>query len=80
MRGGSATTNSHPGTPLLVSFRQAALSRGVSISTVRRLAADGALPSVRLRGRRLIPSESLFRFVHAASSSPPHDPVDPSGL
>jgi excisionase family DNA binding protein len=52
----------------LLSVAEAGRSLGVSQSTVWRMLRRGALPSVRSRGRRLIPRSALDRRVSERSS------------
>lgn len=52
---------------------------GVSVKTVRRQVAAGALPSVKLGRRRLIPLDALERRLAAAGPEPRRDaPMSPT--
>lgn len=55
--------------PLLVDRREAARLLGVSPGTVDNLRTRGALPSVKLRSRRLFDVEDLRRFVAARKAT-----------
>jgi excisionase family DNA binding protein len=48
---------------ICVGFHDAARMLGVSVHSLRRLADDGELRTVRLRGRRLIQMEELRRIA-----------------
>ena len=50
-------------TPLLVGVEEAARILGVSKRTLYHLIAEGSLPSVRIRGRRLLRLETLAEWV-----------------
>lgn len=60
-----------PQTPLLVDARQAARLLGVSPRTLYSLLSEKAIPSVRLRGRRLFSPEALARWVQERLSADP---------
>ena len=50
--------------PLLLSLPEAAELLGVGKTLVQRLINDGALPSFKIGGRRLIRREDVEAFVH----------------
>jgi excisionase family DNA binding protein len=47
---------------------------GISVRTIRRLVASGALPVLRVLSRVLIPAEALRAYV-AAGTIPAHNPM-----
>lgn len=49
--------------PLAVSIPDAADALGVAASTMRTMVAEGAVPSVRIRGRRMIRTADLAAYV-----------------
>jgi excisionase family DNA binding protein len=57
----------------LLSVEEAGQAMGVSRATVWRLIRQGALPSVRLRGRRLVPTGAVAAHAtaRAAGAIPP---------
>jgi excisionase family DNA binding protein len=55
----------------LVTVAEACAMLGVSRATVWRMIKRGDLPSVRRRGRRLVPSRALARAHHRRMSIPP---------
>jgi excisionase family DNA binding protein len=54
----------------LKSIRQAADTLGVSVYTLRRLAATGAVHTVRVGRRRLVPESEILRIVAAGAPGP----------
>jgi excisionase family DNA binding protein len=54
----------------LKSIRQAADAWGVSVYTVRRLAATGAVRKVRVGRRRLVPESEILRISTTGVSNP----------
>jgi len=59
----SPSLNGRP--PLLVSRREAAYCLGICLKSVENLIADGTLPTVRIRRRRMVPYHALERLVRA---------------
>jgi excisionase family DNA binding protein len=55
----------------LKSIREAASTWGVSVHTARRLAATGAVHSVTVGRRRLIPETEIVRIATTGVPSPP---------
>jgi excisionase family DNA binding protein len=55
----------------LLSVREAARALGVSRSTAYLMVADGSLRSVKLRGRRFVPSSEVVRLAAAGGSGGP---------
>ena len=51
---------------LAYSLRETALKLGVSLSTIEKAVRDGALGSVKLRHRRLIPVEAVDELLAQA--------------
>lgn len=49
--------------PIFFSLKQTAQLLGVSVQTIRRLIADGAVPVRQLRRRRVIPAEFLRKLA-----------------
>lgn len=54
---------SQPTDPLAYSLSDAVQLTGLSLNTIRRLADDGALHTVKVGKRRLIPADELRRLV-----------------
>ena len=54
--------------PLLIGVRDAAKRLGVGRETAYSLARTGALPSVRIGRRILIPADALAKWVDAAAA------------
>jgi len=62
----------------LLSVEEAGEAIGVSRATVWRLIRKGTLPSVRLRGRRLIPQPAVARLsARTADAIPPFNEDHP---
>lgn len=57
--------------PLLLSVMTAAAALSVHPNTVRGLIADGEIPSVRLKNRRLIRHSDLCAYVAALPTDAP---------
>ncbi len=55
--------------PLSYNLKTAAAVLGISESNLRTLVREGLLPVVRLRGRILLPRESLLEFLRSAQDS-----------
>lgn len=53
-------------TPVVYSVLQAGAKLGVSRATAYRMVASGELPSLRLRGRVVVPIEVVDKMVKAA--------------
>lgn len=58
------------GERVLLGYDLAAARLGVSPRTVRRMVADGRLPVVRVRRRRLVPAAAVAALVSSASRAP----------
>jgi excisionase family DNA binding protein len=54
-------------TPDFLGAREIARLTGLSLRTVRRWIADEILPSVKVRGARLVPRKGLERVLSPAS-------------
>lgn len=62
----------------LLSVEEAGQAIGVSRATVWRLIRNGTLPSVRLRGRRLVPQPAVARLsARKADTIPPFNEDHP---
>jgi excisionase family DNA binding protein len=56
-------TNSTPPAPLFVKPKKAAALLGLSLGGVYNLLNDGSLPSIKIRGSRMIPVAAMEAFI-----------------
>ncbi|MGH8886280.1 MAG: helix-turn-helix domain-containing protein [Egibacteraceae bacterium] len=63
---GNATASASPDGRLTWTARETAARLGIKLSTVYAYVEDGVLPSVRLRGRLLIPCAAVEYLVDQA--------------
>lgn len=68
--GGVGTTEARSALePLLVPAREAARMLGISERTARHLIYSGALESVQIGTRRLVPTDALVTYVESLRST-----------
>lgn len=63
-------TTSPDDQPEFLPFAKVALKLGVSVATVYRLADEGALNGVYIRGRRYVQRSELARYIDSLTNVP----------